>query len=102
MLGCPPLRIPTGMGTPQAGSWQPSSREPARSPSAMKEITQHLGAALPRSLVWLYYGNHIEHPFIRVAAESLASTGIDVTVIDRAVRSLPHSQYRHRGYPIPI
>jgi glycosyltransferase involved in cell wall biosynthesis len=53
---------------------------------------------LPSRVVWLYYGDHLSHPFIRLAADSLHAAGVSVTVVDRAPASGP-TAYKHLNRP---
>jgi len=47
-----------------------------------------------KRVVWLYDGDHLNHPFIRQAAESLVDVGYSVTILDRAITS-GRTRYRH-------
>jgi glycosyltransferase involved in cell wall biosynthesis len=46
-------------------------------------------------ILWLYEGDHVNHPFIRLAANSLAEAGNEVLVIDNATQVLT-AKYTHR------
>lgn len=64
-------------------------------------MPQPLGAPSPLRVVWLYYGDHLRHPFIRLAAESLHAAGVSVCVADLSPVSGP-TPYEHRNrYTIP-
>jgi len=47
-----------------------------------------------KRVVWLYDEDHLNHPFIRLAAESLVDAGYSVSVLDRAVKP-GVTRYRH-------
>jgi glycosyltransferase involved in cell wall biosynthesis len=54
---------------------------------------------LPERVVWLYYGDHLRHPFIRLAAESLHSAGVSLSIVDLAPAS-GRTAYEHLCRPI--
>lgn len=47
-----------------------------------------------KRICWVYDGNHVRHPFLPLAAETLAKTGQRVTVLDRAPDS-GRASYKH-------
>ena len=48
-------------------------------------------------IVWVYDTDHLEHPFIPLAADSLFDCGYHVTVIDNTSRS-EKKRYNHLSY----
>jgi glycosyltransferase involved in cell wall biosynthesis len=54
---------------------------------------------LPRRVVWLYYGDHLRHPFIRLAADSLQAAGVSLCMVDRAPAS-GRTAYEHLNRPM--
>lgn len=57
-----------------------------------------------RAAVWLYDGDHLRHPFIRLAAETLVDAGFSVTVIDWATErdSLRYEHLALRPTPLRL
>lgn len=51
-------------------------------------------------VVWLYYGDHLQHPFIRLASDALVEAGYSLYVIDGAPRS-GQLCYRHIALRLP-
>lgn len=47
-----------------------------------------------RNIVWLYDDDHLNHPFIRLAADSLTDAGYSVYVLDRAINT-GDTRYQH-------
>ena len=47
-----------------------------------------------KRLVWLYDKNHLRHPFLPIAVETLVDAGYSVTVVDRANKA-GDTRYRH-------
>jgi glycosyltransferase involved in cell wall biosynthesis len=54
----------------------------------------------PKRLLWLYARDHTKHPFIRLAADTLAEAGFKVTVLDMAPRRIK-TKYRHLSLFLP-
>jgi glycosyltransferase involved in cell wall biosynthesis len=54
----------------------------------------------PKRLLWLYARDHTKHPFIRLAADTLAEAGYEVTVLDMAPQRIK-TKYRHLSLFLP-
>ena len=51
-----------------------------------------------RRVVWLYHGDHRQHPFIPAALDALVAAGWDATIVDLAAERVD-GRYRHRPRP---
>lgn len=59
-----------------------------------------MSASRARRVVWLYYGDHLRHPFIRLGADSLHDAGFSVCLVDCSPARGP-TAYQHLTRPLP-
>lgn len=64
-------------------------------------MSSHLSTKHSAQVVWLYYGDHLQHPFIRLASDALVEAGYSLCVIDGAPRS-GELRYRHVALRLPL
>jgi glycosyltransferase involved in cell wall biosynthesis len=69
-------------------------------PPVNHRVPRRLSTRQRQRVVWLYYGNHLQHPFIRLASETLVHAGHSLSVIDGAPDSAQLS-YAHLPVSLP-